>query len=268
MLYLFFRCVIIMLNCKMFMVLIIRLLLEMGWNICIVFFLESCISFFSSCFCLSGFFRWIWWNSFGVKFGILVNFIILFWVKVLLIWMVLWLCRFKILFGYVFLMCEWLFVIKVNVLEIIIFLLVWIWCSFMFFLYLLEIMCINVMWLWCFGFILVWILKIKLVNFFFEVFIVWVLVWCGIGVGVYVIKLFSIWLMLKLFSVVLKNIGVIFFVRNSFLLNLLDVFCISFSLLCSCCVRFLLMVVFRFGLFSFLMMCIFWMVWFLLVWYR
>lgn len=132
MLYFDFRCDIIILNCSIFIVFMMRLLFWSGWKICIVFFFESCIKFFNSCFCLSGLCRWIWWNSLGVKFGILVNFSVLFWVKVLLIWIVLWLCRLIILLVNVFFVCVWLFVIKVIVLEILICLLRCIWFIFMF----------------------------------------------------------------------------------------------------------------------------------------
>lgn len=268
MLYLVLRCEIIILNWSIFIAFMIKLLFISGWNICIVFFLESCIKFFNNCFCLSGFFKWIWWNNLGVKFGIFVNFKVLFWVKVLLIWIVLWLCKLIILFVYVFFVWVWLFVIKVSVFEIIIFLLMWMCLSFIFFLYLFEIICIKVMWLWCFGFIFVWILNIKLLNFFFEFFIVWVFVWCGCGFGVYLVKLFKKWFILKLLRVVLKNIGVSLLLMKVLWLNLLFVFWINFSLLCNCWVKLLFIVVFNFGLFKFLIICIFWMIEFCFDWYK
>lgn len=124
------------------------------------------------------------------------------------------------------------------------------------------------MWLWCFGFMLVWILNMKLLNLLLVFLIVFFLVLWLSGVGVYLIKLLSIWLILKLFNVVLKNIGVNWFFKKSFCLNLLDVLCISLSLLCKVLVRLFFIVVFNLGLFNFLMMCMFWIVWFWLFWYK
>lgn len=120
----------------------------------------------------------------------------------------------------------------------------------------------KVIWLWCLGFMLVWILNMKLVNFFLFVLIICLVVWWGIGDGVYWVRLFSIWLILKLFSVVLKNIGVSLFCRNNLWLNLCDVLSINFNFLCSCVVKLVLIVWFSLGLFKFLIMCFFWMVWF------
>lgn len=86
-----------MLNCSMFIVLRMMLLLCLGKNIWVVFFLVSFCRFWCNCLDFSGFFRCMWWNSFGVKCGMLVKLKFLFLLKVLLIWMVLWLCRLMML---------------------------------------------------------------------------------------------------------------------------------------------------------------------------
>lgn len=182
-----------------------------------------------------------------MKPGTLANPTTLFRAKALLTRTALRPRRLRTLFGHVLLMREWLFVTKASVLETIILPVACIRCSPTFPLHPLDIMCTNVMWLWRPGLTPVRTPNMKLANPLLSVLMAWALARCGTGVGVYLIRLLSTRLILKPFSVALKNIGATLFVRNSLPLNLPDVFPISLSLLCSRRVRLLLIVVLRLG---------------------